>query len=84
MDAPLKAMCPRQLQGVMILVTQTSGQKTRIPGLGGAVGNMHLGRAYTPDDTWIGLMASMAAELLLLGPWDGCPLHGGSISLLCH
>ena len=33
--------------GSGLLVTQTSGLETRIPGPGGAVGNMHLGRLYT-------------------------------------
>ena len=44
-------------------VTQTSGQKTRIPGLGGAVSDMHLGGRLLPTTRrGLGGVAYMAAE----------------------
>ena len=60
----------------MILETQTSGLMTRIPGLGGAVGNMHLGGRPAPIDKWVGLVAAIAAERVPPWPRDGCPLLG--------
>ena len=63
----------------MILVTQTSGLKIRIPGLGGAVGNMHLWGSNAPIDKWLGLVAAIAAEWVppwLMG-WLPSPGGGG-------
>ena len=43
MGEVLTAPHPRQTPGSGAGVTQTSGQRTSIPGLGGAVSDMHLG-----------------------------------------
>ena len=64
-------MCPATAPGSDAGVTQTSGQRTSIPGLGGAVSDMRLGRGLEDN-------AVIAADGLSLG-YDGTgldPLDG--------